>query len=206
MDFFICISIAYLIGSIPSAVWIGKWLYRIDVRDYGSGNAGATNTFRVLGKKAGIPVLCIDAAKGFFAVYCINGFNTLSQYYPYIQILAGMAALLGHIFPIFAQFRGGKGVATLLGVVLALQPVPCLCSILVFLIVLLLGRMVSLASIIAGVTYPIILHVGFHNNNPALSLFSCSVAILLVFTHRKNIKRILRREEHKIQRFNFRKG
>lgn len=203
MGLLLCILASYLIGSIPSAVWIGKWFYGIDVRNFGSGNAGATNTFRVLGKKAGIPVLILDAAKGFFAVYSLNWVDAASHHYPYIQILAGMAALMGHIFPVFAQFRGGKGVATLLGLVLALQPLPSLCAIVVFLIVLRIGRMVSLASIIAGLSYPIILHFGFQNTNPALAVFSCVVAILLVVTHRKNIRRIIRREESKIQRFSF---
>ena len=206
MGILVFLILAYLLGSIPTAVWIGHWFYNTDVREFGSGNAGATNTFRVLGKKAGIPVLIVDSAKGYLAVAILSWSDTLSAqaYLPFLQLLAGVAALLGHIFPVFAQFRGGKGVATLLGVVLALQPMPCLFSILVFLMVLLLGRMVSLASIIAGLSYPIILHFGFHNSNPALSLFSCAVAVLLVLTHRKNIKRIIRREEQKIQVFSFR--
>src|ERR1700740_2919718 len=139
---------AYVLGSIPTAVWIGKLFYGIDVREFGSGNAGATNTFRVLGKKAGIPVLIIDILKGFGAV-CLAHFGNYSVGAPEFinfQIALGVSSLLGHIFPILAGFRGGKGVATLLGVVLAVQPGAASLALVVFLIVLLSFNYVSLAS------------------------------------------------------------
>jgi glycerol-3-phosphate acyltransferase PlsY len=111
------ILMAYMLGSVPSAVWVGKMLYGIDVRDYGSGNAGATNTFRVLGKKAGLPVLIMDILKGFLAVKMVwltGKYLPDTQQFINLELSLGIASLLGHIFPIFAGFRGGKGVATLI--------------------------------------------------------------------------------------------
>ena len=121
----ILILTAYLIGSLPFAVWVGKLFYGIDVREFGSGNAGATNVFRVLGKKAGIPVLLLDVVKGIVAVALAHFSDFTSHTTPLInyQIAIGIAAVIGHIFPLFAGFRGGKGVATLLGVAMAIQPV-----------------------------------------------------------------------------------
>jgi len=143
---------AYLLGSIPTSVWIGKSFYGIDVREFGSGNAGATNTFRVLGKKAGIPVLIIDILKGTAAVALayLSGFEQQSDEFINLQLGLGIAALIGHIFPVFAGFRGGKGVATILGIVVCIVPVSCSLVLVVFLIVLFSTRMVSLASMLGG--------------------------------------------------------
>jgi acyl phosphate:glycerol-3-phosphate acyltransferase len=193
-------------GSIPTAVWIGKQFYGIDVREFGSGNAGATNTFRVLGKKAGIPVLIIDILKGSAAV----GLSYLSIYQPgsfefvNLQLALGVAALVGHIFPVFAGFRGGKGVATILGIVMCILPLATCLSLVVFLVVLFAGRIVSLASMLAGVSFPIILNLVLGNDNPVLTTFSIVVAMLLIITHRKNIKRLLNRQESKVQLFTAR--
>src|SRR5688572_29100054 len=150
---------AYLLGSIPTSVWIGKAFYKIDVREFGSGNAGATNTFRVLGKRAGIPVLIIDIVKGSAAVGLawFSGFDFGIDEFINLQLGLGVAALLGHIFPVFAGFRGGKGVATILGIVACIVPVSCAIGLLIFLIVLLITRIVSLSSITAGFCFPIIL-------------------------------------------------
>ncbi len=194
-------------GSIPNAVWIGKWFYGIDVREFGSGNAGATNTFRVLGKKAGIPVLVLDILKGCAAVALV--FFTMlepgSQDFFNLQLALGVAVLLGHIFPVFAGFRGGKGVATLLGVVIFIMPIACSLSLLVFLATLLLTRYVSLSSMFAGISFPFFLHFGLHNTNEILTIFSITVAVLLVLTHRKNIKRLLKNQESKVPLFRFQK-
>ncbi len=196
--------IAYLLGSIPTSVWIGKRFYNIDVREFGSGNAGATNTFRVLGKKAGIPVLIIDILKGTAAVALsfLSGFENES--FVHLQLGLGVATLLGHIFPIFAGFRGGKGVATMLGVVMCITPASCGLALIIFLLVLLSSRMVSLSSMMAGLSYPFFLYFVMGNQNQILTVFSVIVALLLIVTHRKNIQRILRKEESKVQLFAIR--
>jgi acyl phosphate:glycerol-3-phosphate acyltransferase len=203
----ILILIAYLLGSIPTSVWIGKAFYKIDVREFGSGNAGATNTFRVLGKQAGIPVLIIDILKGTAAVALayLSGFVTNSYEFINLQLALGVAALMGHIFPVFAGFRGGKGVATILGIVVCILPVSCALSLVVFLIVLFSSRMVSLSSMLAGVSFPIMLNVVLGNTDPILTTFSIVVAILLIVTHRKNILRIVKKQESKVQLFSVKK-
>src|ERR1700761_12778 len=148
--------LAYLCGSIPTAVWIGQAFYGVDVREYGSGNAGATNTFRVLGKKAGIPVMLLDILKGWTATnlaYFI-GVSTTGSYnsvaYTNYALALGIAAVMGHLFPVFAGFRGGKGIATLLGMVLAIHLQAALLCIFVFIVTLFITRYVSLGSILAG--------------------------------------------------------
>ncbi len=194
---------AYLLGSIPTAVWIGKLFYGIDVREFGSGNAGATNTFRVLGKKAGIPVLIIDILKGFAAVclaFAGNYANGTAEFINF-QIALGVASLLGHIFPVLAGFRGGKGVATLLGVVLAVQPGAASMALVVFLIVLISFRYVSLASMAAGLSFPVIGLVVMQYTNVTLIAFSVVVAFLLIVTHKKNISRLLKKQESKVKLF-----
>jgi glycerol-3-phosphate acyltransferase PlsY len=194
---------AYLIGSIPTAVWWGKRYYGIDVREFGSGNAGATNTFRVLGKKAGIPVLGIDILKGTIAVLLVH----LSSYvydsneYVTLELGLGIAALVGHVFPIFAGFRGGKGVATILGIVICITPLTSLMVLGVFLIVLLATRYVSLSSMTAGLSFPFFLNIVLKNQNQTLLIFSLFVAALLLVTHKKNISRLLKRQESKVNLF-----
>jgi glycerol-3-phosphate acyltransferase PlsY len=198
---------AYLLGSIPTAVWIGKAMYNIDVREFGSGNAGATNTFRVLGKKAGIPVLIIDILKGSLAVALayMSGFEVQSPEFINLELGLGVAALMGHIFPVFAGFRGGKGVATILGIVICIVPVSCALSLCVFLVVLFSTRIVSLSSMIGGVTFPIFLNLVMGNSNPILTVFSIVVATLLIITHRKNILRLLKKQESKVHLFSSKK-
>ena len=199
----VLIFIAYLLGSIPTSVWIGKTFYNIDVREFGSGNAGATNTFRVLGKKAGIPVLIIDILKGTSAVALsfFSGYHIGTSGFIELQLGLGIAALVGHIFPIFAGFRGGKGVATILGIVICIVPAACALSLLVFLVILFSSRIVSLSSMIAGISFPIFLNLVMGNQNNILTIFSIVVAALLIITHRKNIKRLLKKEESKVQIF-----
>ena len=191
---------AYLLGSIPTAVWWGKRYYGIDVREFGSGNAGATNTFRVLGKKAGIPVLFIDIVKGTSAVLLafLSPFVFESNQFVNLQLGLGIAALVGHVFPIFAGFRGGKGVATILGVVICLTPITSLMVLGVFLIVLLATRYVSLSSMTAGLSFPFFLNIVLKNQNQTLLIFSLFVAVLLILTHKKNIVRLLKRQETKV--------
>lgn len=199
---------AYLLGAIPTSIWIGKRFYNLDIREHGSGNAGATNTIRVLGWKPGIPVLLFDIFKGWLAVNLIY----LTRFYPpdsaafvNFQILLGVAATLGHIFPVYAQFRGGKGVSTLVGIVLAIDPLSTAICFAVFVLVLVLTKYVSLGSLIAGITFPILVIVVFKTTTPSLIIFSLAVAILLVFTHRKNIIRLLKGEENRADFIRIRK-
>ncbi len=202
IEYIITIIIAYLLGSIPTSVWIGKIFYGKDVRDYGSGNAGASNTFRVLGKKAGIPVLIFDIFKGWAAIQLAR-FTSLylpgTQTPDYInfELMLGIAALLGHIFPIYVKFKGGKGVATLLGIVIALEPRAAIIAITIFLVSLFTTRYVSLSSMIAGLTFPVLIIVVFKITIIPLVVFSMTIAILLLFTHQKNIERLLAKKENK---------
>lgn len=197
------IILAYLLGSISTSVWIGKYFYGIDVREFGSGNAGATNTFRVLGKKAGIPVLIIDILKGSVAVALayFSPFSINSSEFINLQLVLGLVALLGHIFPIFTGFRGGKGVATILGIVVCILPLASVLSLIVFLISLFSFKIVSLSSMLAGITFPMFLTLVLANTNPVLTSFSIVVALLLIITHRKNIKRLLKNQETKVSLF-----
>ena len=203
MALFLLIVFAYLVGSIPSAVWLGKRFYNIDVREFGSGNAGATNTFRVLGKKAGIVVLVCDILKGSLSVLLafLSSYNVNSNQFVNLQLALGIAAVVGHVFPVFAGFRGGKGVATILGIVICLTPITSALGLIVFLTVLILTRYVSLSSIMAGISYPILLKFILKNDNQTLFIFSIFVAILLVITHKKNISRLLKKQESRVNLF-----
>ncbi|UCG27405.1 MAG: glycerol-3-phosphate 1-O-acyltransferase PlsY [Bacteroidales bacterium] len=191
---------AYLLGSVPASVWIGKKFYNIDIREHGSGNPGATNTIRVLGWKAGLPVLLFDILKGWIAVKSIilSDFDLPgSDDYVIFQLMLGAAALIGHIFPVFAGFRGGKGVATLFGIVLAIDPFSTLICISIFIVTLLISRYVSLSSMIAGLSFPFVKIFIIRTDTISLVIFSIAVAGLLLITHQKNIKRLIRGEESK---------
>ncbi len=194
---------AYLVGSIPTAVWWGKRFYGIDVREFGSGNAGATNTFRVLGKRAGIPVLIIDIVKGLLATSLafVSPYAFDTNQFVNLELGLGIAALVGHIFPVFAGFRGGKGVATILGVVICLTPFTSLLVLFVFLSVLIVSKYVSLSSMVAGISFPLILNLVLKNNNETLMTFSIFVAVMLIVTHKKNITRLWKRQESKTYLF-----
>lgn len=196
----IIIIVAYLLGSIPTSVWISRSFYNIDIRDHGSGNAGATNTFRVLGVKAGLVVFAVDILKGFAAVNLIHFTNYYipdGSNYINIQLLLGVAAMLGHIFPVYVGFKGGKGVATLFGVICAISFYPTLIMAGVFFVTLILTRYVSLGSMMAGLSFPVLIVVVFKETTPSLVIFSLIIAILMLFTHQKNIERLLRKEENK---------
>ena len=196
------ILLAYLTGAFPSAVWLGKIFYNIDVREFGSGNSGATNTFRVLGKKAGIPVLIMDIFKGWICVNYISFLTNIPQSPEAIfeiKLAFGIAAVIGHLFPVYTGFRGGKGIATLLGLLIGLHYVAALYSILVFLIVFITSKYVSLGSIIASIAFPILVILILDSNNTSLNLFAFFVPILSLITHQKNIERLLRGEETKVK-------
>ncbi len=197
------ILLAYIAGSIPSAVWAGKLFHGIDVREHGSGNAGATNTVRVLGWKTGIPVLVFDLFKGWLAAMLplfMKAADAGTEQMMALQIACGMAAILGHVFPLFAGFRGGKGVATTFGVLLALHPWLTLICAGIFLVVLFISGYVSLGSMTAAVMFPVLLMTAFDTPSLLFRIFSVLVAIAIVVTHKKNIKRLLRGEENRFLR------
>lgn len=200
IEHIIAIVSAYLLGSVSTSIWIGKIFYGIDIRNYGSGNAGATNIFRVLGKKAGVPVLIIDILKGSLAVNLAFIFGTESPQsagFINFQMALGAAAVLGHVFPVYAGFKGGKGIATLLGIMLAIHFQGALLSIVIFLIVLLLTKYVSLSSITAALVFPLSIIVLFEATVSSLVIFSLIVWIIVLITHQKNIERLLKKEEYK---------
>ena len=202
--------IAYVLGSIPSAVWIGKRYYGIDIREHGSKNAGTTNMLRVLGRRAAIPVFVLDFFKGFAAVTLVG---TLMRYDSDInsawlinlKILAVFVAVAGHIFPIFANFKGGKGVATLVGAVTGIYPPIVLMCFGVWLLVFLFTHYVSLASMTAGCCFPIFVIIyssgawsRYQDISVTFIIFAFFVAGLLLWSHRKNIERLKAGTESKI--------
>ncbi|TYR34775.1 glycerol-3-phosphate 1-O-acyltransferase PlsY [Sphingobacterium phlebotomi] len=206
------VILAYLFGSIPSAVWFGEAFYGVDVREYGSGNAGATNTFRVLGKRAGSIVMFVDIFKGWTATnlpYLLDanivGIPSSVQFVNF-QLALGVIAVLGHLFPIFAGFRGGKGVATLFGMVIAIHPEAALCCVSVFLLTLIITHYVSLSSILAGFTFPFSIAFIFHTSVPAVLLYGIAICALILVTHQKNIERLLKGHESKIYLFKKKKS
>ncbi|HEC43440.1 MAG TPA: glycerol-3-phosphate 1-O-acyltransferase [Bacteroides sp.] len=192
---------AYLLGSLPFSLWIGRGFFDTDVREHGSGNAGATNTWRVLGWKAGLPVLLLDISKGFAATFLPYIYSSLSSdpdLLLWIRVICGIAAAVGHIYPVLAGFRGGKAVATLFGVLLGLMPVPALACLGVFILIFISFRYVSLGSILAGISLPVLVY--FLSDHPVqLMIFTGLISLLILLTHRKNIGRLARREESKLQ-------
>ncbi len=199
----ICGIFAYLLGSIPTAVWYGTGFHNIDIREFGSKNAGATNTFRVLGKKAGTIVLLIDVLKGWVATSL-----ALGLYYLHIisanamedwKLAFGVLAVIGHLFPIFSGFRGGKGVATLCGMLLSINYIAAFSCIGVFLSVFIIFHFVSLSSIMAALTFPVLMIMQVFGKEKILTtIFAVLIFILVLYMHRKNIKRILNGEEGKM--------
>lgn len=194
-------ALAYLIGSIATAVWVGKIFHGTDVREHGSGNAGATNVIRVLGWKTGVPVLLVDILKGWVAAMlpvfmnmADHGSAMLTNY----QIIAGLAAVAGHIYPVFAGFHGGKGVATIFGVLLAINPLVTISCFGVFLCVLLISGYASLGSMTAGISFPVLLFFFFETPSVWLKVFSVLVAVALLITHRHNIIRLIKGKESRL--------
>lgn len=206
MEYIVFSVIAYFLGSIPTAVWVGKAWYNLDVREHGSKNAGATNTFRVLGKKPGIIVLLVDILKGALAtflpvIFIIINNQEDKDFLIHLQILAAIFAVCGHVFPIFANFKGGKGVATSLGVIIGLQPLAALICLFIFLIVFILTKYVSFGAIVAAMAFPFIIKFVIGENSIWLLGFSVLLSCLVIFAHRKNIKRLLHGEESKMNLF-----
>ncbi|MDD3108030.1 MAG: glycerol-3-phosphate 1-O-acyltransferase PlsY [Alistipes sp.] len=197
---FVLLLVAYLLGSIPSAVWIGRKFYGIDVREHGSHNAGATNTLRVLGPRAALPVFSMDILKGFLAVMLayLTDYPAGSNAIFNLKIALVAAAVIGHILPIFAGFRGGKGVATLAGAALGVYPLAVLLCLVIFALIFGFTHYVSLGSMSAGVAFPILVIGVFGERSWSLVIFSILIALLLLYTHRKNIQRLLNQSESKV--------
>lgn len=197
-------SIAYLLGSIPSSVWIGKAYFGKDVRDFGSGNAGATNTFRILGTNAGIVVLFLDILKGVTASSLVHFMPVVehgTEPFINLQLLFGILAVIGHILPVFEKFRGGKGIATLFGMLIGIHYVLAIVCVALFVLVLLLTKYVSLSSILAAISFPVFTVYVFHRDEPLLIAFGITAAILVVITHKNNIVRLLNGQESKAKLF-----
>ena len=201
MNELLLIVLAYLIGSIPTSVWVSKHFFGIDIREYGRGNAGATNTYRVLGPRWGTLVMIIDMIKGVIAVklaFLLPYYQDTDTQLMNLEIGLGLAAVVGHIFPIWAEFRGGKGVATVFGMVLGIQPIVAVCCVGVFLLVLYLTRFVSLSSILASIAFPVFILVIFNEPVPLYRIFAIAVGLMVLLTHQKNIGRILKGNESKV--------
>ncbi|MBD3224723.1 MAG: glycerol-3-phosphate 1-O-acyltransferase PlsY [Caldithrix sp.] len=201
--FILILILSYLIGSFPTAILTGKMLRKMDIRNYGSGNAGATNVFRVLGWRAGVSVLLIDMFKGFVPVFWIAPrFAPQSDWIIYVQILAAVGAIAGHMWTLFAGFKGGKGVGTSAGVFLALATLPIAIALVSFVIVVALTRYVSLGSLLAAVIFIAVMALQkfvFHIDVPNV-LFYLSVAVVLLIwiAHKSNIQRLISGSENKL--------
>lgn len=197
--FILGLVLAYLLGAIPTSVWVGKIFYKTDIRQHGSGNAGGTNTVRILGWKAGIPVIIFDIFKGWFAVFFLASWFPETPFLPgdYLFLAFGIAAVIGHVFPVYVGFIGGKGVGTLAGVGLALFPWALLAALGVFLIVAIPTRYVSLGSIAAAFSFPLFLIFAFHETSTPILVLGIFASLFIVFTHRSNIKRLLKGKENK---------
>ena len=195
------ILLAYLIGSIPTALIISKKFFGIDIRDYGSGNMGATNAFRVMGPKFGTIIMILDILKGMMAVglfYFLPYYLTNELERTNFMMGLGLSAVIGHIFPVFANFKGGKGVATLLGMLIAVQPVVACCCVAVFVLVLYLTRYVSLSSILGAIMLPVSVLWIWNEHELSYRIFALIVAFIVIITHQKNIGRLLRGSESRI--------
>ncbi|MBU6157595.1 MAG: glycerol-3-phosphate 1-O-acyltransferase PlsY [Bacteroidetes bacterium] len=193
--------LAYLLGSLPFALWVGKWVKGIDIREVGSLNMGASNVFRELGAVYGIVVLLLDMLKAYAAVQLYAYIDTngwMGQEKGFWQLLLGGFAVLGHLFPLFAGFRGGKGVACLFGMVLAIQPWIALICVGVFLVVVWLTRYISLGSIVGVLVFAGCVWFAFRETDVYIKWFSIVAAVTLLWMHRKNLHRLLQGTERKI--------
>lgn len=217
----VVLLISYLIGSIPSSIWVGKIARSVDIRDYGSGNAGATNTFRILGWRCGVSVLLIDMFKGFVCAFWISqlayhiGGGPVQviphwEIDPFLRISCGVFAIVGHMFPILANFDGGKGMATAFGMLIAIEPISISIVAGIFLIVMIGTRYVSLASLVAAFMYPLILlllRYGFHLQiDGSILIFGAIAGIGIIIKHRGNIRRLMKGTENQVGSFRPAKG
>ncbi len=198
----IAVLLAYFIGSIPSAIWVSKWFFGVDVRDYGSNNAGATNTFRVIGRVAGFTVLFFDILKGWVSVKILTSlilYEPQSSEFINMQLVVGITAVLGHVFPIYEKFQGGKGVATLMGIILAINFSAAIGCVVIFLLIFIFTSYVSLGAIVAAIFFPIITIFIIRIESISVVYFSIFISILVILTHKPNIYRLLNKDENKMK-------
>jgi len=206
LSLFAIILSSYLIGSIPTSILVSKLFFHIDIRQYGSGNAGGTNAFRIMGWKAGIFVMAVDVGKGLIATYFFSQIRLDDLLWPmvYLQIIAGTAAVVGHIWTIFAGFHGGKGVGTAAGMLIVLYPIAFVVCLLIFAAIIITTRYVSLASMTAAISLPIMLFLlkfFFERDiSPPLLILALIMATLIIFTHRSNIRRLIYGNENRIKK------
>ncbi|MFK7846429.1 MAG: glycerol-3-phosphate 1-O-acyltransferase PlsY [Rhodothermales bacterium] len=207
----VILILSYLVGSIPGSLWVGRWIYGVDLRKHGSGNPGATNAYRILGWKAGLLSTVVDMGKGFVAarfvaalrIDALPAFLSGSSGWLIVALVAGIAAVIGHMFPVFAGFKGGKGVNTAAGILLAVTPLNMLITFLAFCLVLWATRYVSLSSMIGAISYPVSLIVqkyvlGQSDVETSLVVFGVVLASFIVLAHRSNIKRLFAGTENRI--------
>ncbi|MFN3784171.1 MAG: glycerol-3-phosphate 1-O-acyltransferase PlsY [Spirosomataceae bacterium] len=187
------VLLGYVLGSIPTAVWYGRVFHGVDIRNHGSGNAGATNSLRILGKKAGIVVLVFDILKGVIPVLIARTLEASIE----VQLTTAFFTIIGHLLPVFAHFRGGKGIATSLGVIAAVYPFGAMASLFTFLVLVYVTRYVSLGSLIGAAFFSVMVGVLQPVHTQELLIFGLSVLLLLVFTHRQNIVRLWNGTENK---------
>ncbi|MEX1010840.1 MAG: glycerol-3-phosphate 1-O-acyltransferase PlsY [Balneolaceae bacterium] len=207
--------ICYLIGSIPSSIWMGRLFRNVDIRDYGSGNAGATNTFRVLGWRSGVVVLILDFSKGLITTLVVSQLAwdiasgpvspVMWDTESFLKISCGVMAVLGHMFPVFASFEGGKGAATAAGMLYGIEPISVTISVILFILTILFTRYVSLGSIMASLVYPFSqLLLNSHYNweiDPSILIFSSVMAFGIIVKHHANIRRLLKGTENRVESF-----
>ena len=202
MIFLIVIFIGYILGSIPSAVWVGKLFHGIDIREHGSKNAGATNTFRVFGNKSGTIVLAMDILKGYAAasipLLLSHMYIGFKDEVLILQLAASFCAIIGHVFPVLAKFRGGKGVASTLGIIIAINPETAFICLGCFILVFAVWKYVSLGAIVASVLFPFVSYFFMLEDARIMIIFSIVISLIVLFSHRKNIQRLLRGEENKM--------
>lgn len=212
----VVIVLSYLVGSIPSSIWMGRLVKGVDIRNYGSGNAGATNTFRLLGWKPGVVVLLIDFSKGFICSFWISqiafqiGNGPVSiipnwELTAFLPILCGVVAVVGHMFPIYSNFEGGKGMATAAGMLCGIEPISVAIAAAVFLVVMLASHYVSLASLVAAFIYPLVLvvlrYVFEWSIDGSILIFGAIIGLGIIVKHRGNIRRLLKGEENRVGSF-----
>ena len=194
LSIFLGATMAYLLGSIPSGLWIGRKFFQIDIRQHGSGNLGATNSFRILGKKAGSIVLLMDLLKGSISVLLLKQMDL----HGISPLIIALFAVIGHTYPLFANFKGGKAVATFAGVILAYQPVLFLVGLGIFILTLAISKMVSFTSI---VTISIGVLLSLYFQDIVLTIIALLADIFIIYRHRSNIQRILNGTEPKVDIF-----
>lgn len=194
LSIFLGATMAYLLGSIPSGLWIGRKFFQIDIRQHGSGNLGATNSFRILGKKAGTIVLLMDLLKGSISVLLLKQMDL----HGISPLIIALFAVIGHTYPLFANFKGGKAVATFAGVILAYQPVLFLVGLGIFILTLAISKMVSFTSI---VTISIGVLLSLYFQDIVLTIIALLADIFIIYRHRSNIQRILNGTEPKVDIF-----